>query len=149
MTQVGGCFFLLLKFSISLVGQNILGEMYKHVLILSIEYSCLVSRWHIGRSSAVLAPVRTSDVGQGQCQEKFFMVSRSVGRRGVGRRRALWDSGRRTDGSFYFFLEPPGLKLVKTLLSYKAFFCVKFFCLFSNKRIHAHLFYIRDIGNQK
>ena len=39
-----------------------------------------------------------SDVGQGQCQEKFFMVGRSVGRRGVGRR---------TVGSFYFFLEPP------------------------------------------
>ena len=35
------------------------------------------------------------------------MVGRSVGRRGVGRRRALSDGGRRTDGSFYFFLEPP------------------------------------------
>ena len=35
------------------------------------------------------------------------MVIRSVGRRGVGRRRAMSDGGRRTDGSFYFFLEPP------------------------------------------
>ena len=32
-----------------------------------------------------------SDVGQGQCQEKLFMVGRSVGRRGEGRRRALSD----------------------------------------------------------
>ena len=35
------------------------------------------------------------------------MVGRSVGRRGVGRRRALSDGGRRTDISFYFFLDPP------------------------------------------
>ena len=35
------------------------------------------------------------------------MVGRSVGWRGVGRRRALLDGERRTDGSFYFFLEPP------------------------------------------
>ena len=33
------------------------------------------------------------------------MVGRSVGRRGVGRRRALLDRGRRTVESFYFFLE--------------------------------------------
>ena len=56
-----------------------------------------------------MAPGRMSDVGQGQCQEKFFMVGRSVGRRGVRQRRALSDSGRRTDGSFYFFLEPPNI----------------------------------------
>ena len=37
------------------------------------------------------------------CQEKFFMVDRSVGRRGVGRRR---------DESFYFFLEPPEMFIV-------------------------------------
>ena len=35
------------------------------------------------------------------------MVGRSVGRRGVGQRRALSDGGRRTDGSFDFSLEPP------------------------------------------
>ena len=35
------------------------------------------------------------------------MVERSVGRRGVGRQRALSGGGRRTDRSFYFFLEPP------------------------------------------
>ena len=35
------------------------------------------------------------------------MVGRSVGRKGVGRWRAMSDSGRRTDGSFYFSLEPP------------------------------------------
>ena len=35
------------------------------------------------------------------------MVGRSVGRRGVRRQRALSDGRRRTDGSFYFFLEPP------------------------------------------
>ena len=51
--------------------------------------------------------VLASDVGQGQCQEKFFKVGRSNGRRGVGWRRALSDGGQRTDGSFYFFLEPP------------------------------------------
>ena len=39
---------------------------------------------------------RTPDVGQRQCQEKFFMVGQSVGRRGVRRRRALSDGGRRT-----------------------------------------------------
>ena len=33
------------------------------------------------------------------------MVGRSIGQRGVGRQRALLDSGRRMDGSFYFFLE--------------------------------------------
>ena len=44
-----------------------------------------------------LTPGRTSDMGQGQCQEKFFMVGRSVGRRGVGRRRALLDGGQRMD----------------------------------------------------
>ena len=56
---------------------------------------------------SVLAPGRTADVGQGQCQEKIFIVGRSVGWRGVRWRRALLDGGRRTDGSFYFFLEPP------------------------------------------
>ena len=35
------------------------------------------------------------------------MVGRSVGRKGVGRQRALSDSGWRTDRSFHFFLEPP------------------------------------------
>ena len=35
------------------------------------------------------------------------MVGRSVGRRGVGRRRALSDGGRRTVGSFYSFLVIP------------------------------------------
>ena len=55
----------------------------------------------------VLAPGRTSDVRQQQCQEKFFMVRRSVGRRGVGQQRALSDGGQRTDISFYFFFEPP------------------------------------------
>ena len=35
------------------------------------------------------------------------MVGRSVGRRGVGRRRAESEGGRRMDGNFYFFLEPP------------------------------------------
>ena len=35
------------------------------------------------------------------------MVGRSVGPRGVGRRRALSDGGLRTEGSFYFFLEMP------------------------------------------
>ena len=35
------------------------------------------------------------------------MVGRSVGRRGVGRRRALSDGGQQTDESFYIFLEPP------------------------------------------
>ena len=48
-----------------------------------------------------LAPGRTSEVGQGQSQEKFSMVGRSVGHWGVGRRRA------ESDGSFYFFLELP------------------------------------------
>ena len=38
------------------------------------------------------------------------MVGRSVGRRGVRWRRALSDGGRRTDGSFYFFLEPPSFE---------------------------------------
>ena len=42
----------------------------------------------------VLAPGRTLNVGQGQCQEKFFMVGRSIGRMGVGRQRALSDGGR-------------------------------------------------------
>ena len=49
----------------------------------------------------------TSEVGQEQCQEKFFMVGRSVGRRGVGRQRAELDGGQRPDRSFYFSLEPP------------------------------------------
>ena len=35
------------------------------------------------------------------------MVGQSVSRRGVGWRRALSEGGRRMDGSFYFFLEPP------------------------------------------
>ena len=65
-------------------------------------------QWGQSYTMFLLAPGRTSDVGQGQCQEKFFMVGRSVGRRGVGRR---------TDGSFYFFLEPPVfLTLVMFLL---------------------------------
>ena len=53
-----------------------------------------------------------SDVG-GQTVAKsgevFYgrSVCRSVGRRGVGWRRAESDGGRWTDGSFYFSLEPP------------------------------------------
>ena len=35
------------------------------------------------------------------------MVGWSVGRRGVGRWRALSDGEQQLDGSFYFFLEPP------------------------------------------
>ena len=40
-------------------------------------------------------------VGQGQSQGKFFLVGRSGG-------------GRRTDGSFYFALEPPIFNKSKT-----------------------------------
>ena len=52
-----------------------------------------------------------SDVGQGHCQEKFFMVGRSVSRRGVG-----W----RMDGSYYFSLEPPIFSLVFFVVVYSA-----------------------------
>ena len=41
-----------------------------------------------------LAPGLTSEVGQGQSQEKLLMVGRSVGQRGDGRRRAESDGGR-------------------------------------------------------
>ena len=41
---------------------------------------------------------------------EVFMVGWSVGWRGVGRRRALSDGGRRTDGSFDFSIEPPYLQ---------------------------------------
>ena len=40
------------------------------------------------------------------------MVSLSFCQRGVGRQRALSDGGRRTDGSFYFVLEPPLLSIL-------------------------------------
>ena len=65
---------------------------------------CPKCKHHIGLTPLHWPQV---DVGKGQCQEKFFMVGRSVGRRGVRRQRALSDSRRRTNGSFYFFLEPP------------------------------------------
>ena len=68
---------------------------------------CLPFRAKHFRAKCFRAKHPRSDVRQGQCQEKFFMFGRFVGWRGVGRRRALLDGGRRTDGSFYFFLEPP------------------------------------------
>ena len=41
-------------------------------------------KWGQSYTDVGLAPGRTSDVGQGQYQEKFFMVGRSVSQRGVG-----------------------------------------------------------------
>ena len=46
-----------------------------------------------------LAPGRTSKVGQGQSQEKFFMVGRSVGRRGGGMAKG-GVGGRTADGGW-------------------------------------------------
>ena len=58
-------FFFCNEYIVGSRGASQLGG-YKHVLILSIEYG----------------------------QEKFIMVGRSVGQRGVGRRRALLNGGR-------------------------------------------------------
>ena len=79
---------------------SILYDVYGHAGTFDLKCFALKCKDCIGLvplvriDPTVLAPGRTSDVGQGQCKEKFFMVSRSVGRRGVGKRRALSDGGR-------------------------------------------------------